>query len=165
MAFELESEKILTGGLNLLPPSDMIPTGETLACLNFRADQQGTLVTRRREGNLVSGFNSPILSLYLNSKLSRRFFCDTTGQLKIVGTPVTGASGFDGTKLGFASWQDYVWVMNPNAQIGAKRIHDRHKTRCLDNSAPAKWSRQNSIIQGHRQHKEDADARHRAARS
>lgn len=113
MAFILDSERLFSGGLNLQPPGDLVPPGENLSTTNWRADQQGILRARRREGLILTGpYTAPITTLWILASAGGgrfRYVGDATSLF--IGTALI-ATGFDGKRLGLVPYQRNVWVMN-----------------------------------------------------
>lgn len=112
MAYSRQVDRILAGGLSFLPSTDLTAPQDSAVLNNWRSDQNGTL--RSREGlQTVSGVTAHSLFRWGNDRYAG------------VGTTlVTGAShgtgvdtGFDGNPLGFAAYQEFVWVMNRSKQV------------------------------------------------
>jgi hypothetical protein len=119
MAFQRDTERILSGGLNLQPPGDLIDATECVAMTNFRADQMGILRARRRETAVLTGYTAPIRTIWLKQGLANPpyggdTFVSDAASLWVQTSLL--ATGFDGSKLGLVSFDDQVWVMNQAKQ-------------------------------------------------
>lgn len=111
----------MTGGLNLLPPSDKLAEGQSLALENWRVDQAGQLVSRRGVSQLI----------LFNPSVGRGHTLFRTGVVRCGGMGagfyggnslefLLGGAGlgnsFDGQPLGIAAYQRWIWVMNQARQ-------------------------------------------------
>lgn len=115
MAYQKQSDRILNGGLSLVPPADKLNPGSAAQLENWRLDQAGQLVSRRglaAESAVVAG---PIHSLF---RIGTDRYAGAGGALRR-GTAIENviASGFDGRPLGVAAYMDNVWVMNQARQM------------------------------------------------
>jgi hypothetical protein len=128
MPFEKRHEEILTGGINLLPPSDLIARDQAEVAINWRVDQQGAL--RGRQGmealsgwptNLGSG-TGYVHSLMLVEDLpDKRRYAGADELLYrngvVVIDSITGAPVlFNAEQLGLCSFEGMLWVMNKARQ-------------------------------------------------
>src|ERR1051325_6511450 len=110
MAYQKQQKRILTGGLNLLPPSDLVQSDDSIALQNWRSDQEGNLRSRLGESTIAT-IGHPINSIFLRNTLSpTRYYSTTHGGLIRTASLVTGA--FDGTPIDMATYLGFVWVMN-----------------------------------------------------
>lgn len=131
MAYQKQSERVLSGGLSLLPPADKLNDGYAAQVQNFRSDQAGQLVSRRgmsaESAVLTSG---PIHSLF---RIGTDRYAGVGGELRR-GTEIQTvlASGFDGNPLGIAAAQDNIWLMNQAKQLR----HGGYGTRNWGIAAP-----------------------------
>lgn len=113
---QVETQKLLTGGLNVLPPGDMVREGDAVEMLNWRADQLGALRSRLREAAVgPDTYATPIHTLFLELRNPRRY---VGGADQLYRNGASIASGFDGEPLGLVNWAGYTWVMN-RAKQGA----------------------------------------------
>ena len=114
--------QILGGSLNLLTPGDKTPSTDYLLAQNFRTDSLGRLVSRPGypqqiwiEGagiaHSAASMGGPDSQYYVgcNSGITA-----PTGALYYVGAEI--ATGFDGNRIGFASQNGAMWVMNRGKQ-------------------------------------------------
>jgi hypothetical protein len=123
MAYKRDQERILTGGMNLLPPGDKLAEGESLEVTNFRVDQQGQLRSRQGFLSLITAFNalsSNDTVLHSMFRYAAHRYYGANADLFRDG----GAAGnriatntFDGNPLGMVAYQGFVWVMNQAAQV------------------------------------------------
>lgn len=110
MAYRKLKKRILAGSLNLLPPTDKTPAGDSIRLQNWRVDQAGQLKSRHGIMAESASLGGDIHSLF-------RFGEDRYGgvgsSLKYgagLGTSVT--SGFDGSRIWMAAYQGFLWAMN-----------------------------------------------------
>lgn len=126
MASKKERQRILSGGINLLPPGDKLSDGESLIMDNWRTDQMGLL--RSRKGIIV---NAPFIYLGFPGVAIGGFHtiarAGENRYLGVAGILAWGATGevilssaMDGNPLGIAFYQGAAWIMNRNAQLRAK---------------------------------------------
>lgn len=107
MAYTKQSKRILTGGLNLLPPADLIPEQDSIAAQNWRVDQQGNL--RSRFGHtVVDSLAGTVNSIYLRDNVARYY---GSGFSLFQGVTAL-AAGFDGTPIDMVSYLGWLWAMN-----------------------------------------------------
>lgn len=116
MAYQKQSERILSGGLSLLPPADKLNDGYAPQLENWRSDQAGQLVSRRgmsaESAVLTAG---PIHSLF---RIGTDRFAGVGGEFR-KGTAIETllGAGFDGRPLGVAAYMENVWIMNQAKQM------------------------------------------------
>jgi hypothetical protein len=108
-----QTAKLLSGGLNLLAPGDLLDTPYSVACKNWRVDSAGALRSRNQE-NLVAnvGGAGAVHTLYLANQ-SDRWIGKGTGLYK--GT-TSIAAGFSGEPLGLVYFQEALWVMDTSVR-------------------------------------------------
>jgi hypothetical protein len=123
MSYERKSLQILGGGFNMLPPPDKVPQTDYLLAQNFRSDALGRLISRpgypqvfSLEGASVAhsaaSAGGPGSPLYVGANIDRTLAGG--GVLFYDGSIV--ARGFDGRRIGFASENGFMWVMNRGLQ-------------------------------------------------
>ena len=113
MAYSKQMESILSVGLNTVSPWDALGPGEARQMKNFRLDEPGALVARL--GYSVVRATLRAHSLFYGVT---KFFAGVGASLYAgANFDAVIASGFDGLKLWFASFQDQVWVMNRAKQV------------------------------------------------
>lgn len=115
MAYQKQDERILAGGLSLLPPGEKLNDGMCPQLENWRSDQAGQLMSRRGmkpESAVVAG---PIHTLF---RIGTDRYAGAGGALRR-GTAIEAviASGFDGQPLGIAAASDNIFVMNQARQV------------------------------------------------
>lgn len=115
MSYELQTDKVLTGGLNLLSPGDMGQPSDALALQNWRVDQGGQLRSRLGMGAAVVTLDAPAHSIGIVDALVKRRYYGERTYLYRDGANISG--GFDGSPLGLASFQGRMWVMNRLQQL------------------------------------------------
>jgi len=124
MGYERKKLQILGGGFTCLPPVDKVPDTDYLLAQNWRSDALGRLISREGYNGLFSipgagiahsaanmggvgspyyvgcnsGITAPTSALYYNANA----------------TPI--ATGFDGGRIGFASQNGFMYVMNRGMQ-------------------------------------------------
>lgn len=124
MGYERKKLQILGGGFSCLPPADKVPDTDYLLAQNWRSDALGRLISRQGYASIFSiagagiahsaanmggvaspyyvgcnsGITAPTSSLYYNANT----------------TPI--ATGFDGGRIGFASQNGFMYVMNRGMQ-------------------------------------------------
>ena len=110
----------MAGSLNLLPPSDKPSEGDSLELTNWRVDQSGQLRSRKgmahQTGYLDAG-GGAANSMFRQAPSTR--FLGAGNLLYRSPGPSSYAqmaSGFDGQPIGFASIEDFTWVMNQALQ-------------------------------------------------
>lgn len=123
MSYARKPLQILGGGWNILPPVDKVPVTDLLLAQNFRSDSLGRLVTRpgyptifdiggagiAHSASSGGGFGSP-LYVGVNADLT-----PTSSSVYCNGVEI--ALGFDGNRIGFASQNGYMWIMNRGQQV------------------------------------------------
>lgn len=128
MPFEKKHEEILTGGINLLPPSDLIAPNQAQVAINWRVDQRGAL--RGRQGmealsgwptNLGSGAGYVHSLMLVEDVPDKRRYAGADEFLYRNGVQVidaiTGSPAvFNGEQLGLCSYEGMLWVMNKALQ-------------------------------------------------
>lgn len=126
MPSKTETQRVLSGTLNLLPPGDQIPDGDALQLLNWRVDQQGQL--RTRKGSVPA--TGPIAVTGVMHSLARsgddRYAGAGTAVLwssAAAGGDATVASGLDGQAFEMVFFQGAGWLMNQGQQ---KRFLSNH---------------------------------------
>jgi len=103
-----QPQRILTGGLNLLPPSDLIQQEQARDLLNFRVDSAGAL--RSRRGHIRDSIHTFVHSLF---RRGNDRYGVTGGTLRTrPDLSAIVANGFVG-QVFYASFQGVTWVMNP----------------------------------------------------
>jgi hypothetical protein len=127
LPFERQTQKLLSEGVNLLPPSDLIGDGEAEKCVNFRPDQLGKLRSRRGSTSTVSGLgdwvhtiatvdSAPSAGWYLGVD-DKLYNHDAPQHATLVTDAITAAAcAFDGDFLGWASMHGYLFTMNKARQ-------------------------------------------------
>lgn len=121
MAYRKEKQRVLTGGLNLLPPADKLGSGESILMDNWRVDQAGQLRSRQAttqdEGPIGSGrFHSLTRG---GSGGNQRYA--GIGTTLYYGSPLSSVTGgFDGQKINIAFHRAAAWAMNRGKQIKLK---------------------------------------------
>ena len=104
----------LAGGLNLLSAGDQLNAGECITSSNWRTDQAGML--RSRGGmapvQTLAGYIHTITTVQAVAGNRRYYGADD--QLYRAGVSID--TGYDGNPLGTVSFQNRLWVINPNHQ-------------------------------------------------
>ena len=105
-----DSQRILSGSLNLLPPADKVASPDSPILHNFRVDQAGQLRVRRGTFADTTTLGSPVTGLH---RVANDRFGGVGSALHMDAALSTFiANGFDGNALRFAAYQDQLWVMN-----------------------------------------------------
>lgn len=112
MSYQATYDPVLTGSLNLLPPSALIPKEDAVALKNWRVDQAGALVSRLDQSELWN------LGDYVHTLWSRG---GSIARYAGAGTALyrEGASletGFDGKPISLVAADGFVWIMNAGKQ-------------------------------------------------
>jgi hypothetical protein len=120
MAYKLQTQKILPGGLNLLAPGDQVTEGDCLDLTGWWAGAAGRLEQAPRSivWNANPSWVIPADSLCQVD--GRIYWSDYNGtrSLRQVGRTVGGTleaaidTGFDSAPLGMISYQGFAWIMN-----------------------------------------------------
>lgn len=124
MPYEKQVQKLLSEGINLLPPSDIIAEGEAEKCVNWRPDQAAKLVSRYGAEELGHGFGDWVHDIFVvEAPPANRWY--VAGDTKLYHHTATGAAGVEITDaitggavpftndfFGLASMHGYLWVMN-----------------------------------------------------
>jgi hypothetical protein len=113
MPYELQTDAILAGSLNLLAPGERGGETDALALHNWRIDQGGQLRSRLGTGTAIAapgGYLHSIGRVEHTFGPTRYYGSDTN--LYRGANPVAIATGFDGNPLGMVSFQNKLWVMN-----------------------------------------------------
>ena len=119
MASKTEKQRILSSGLNLLPPGEKLADGEALQFDNWRVDQAGELRSRKGAINYWAGYGSGVFHTLARAGADR-YAGIGTGLFYTPGTgaPTSIAAGFfDGNPLGVAFYQAAGWFMNRLRQL------------------------------------------------
>jgi hypothetical protein len=110
MAYEKKQHKILSGSLNLLPPSDLVSDEDFLSAINFRVDQAGNLRSRAGSSSIFTSLGA------VNSHhkaLGTRYNGGGTSLFR-GGSSID--TGYDGNPLGLASFKGYEYIFNKSKQ-------------------------------------------------
>ena len=124
MSYQRKSVQILGGGFNLLPPGDKVPQTDYLLAQNFRVDRVGKLLSRfgyqqsfsipgaglAHSAATMGGAKSPYY-VGCNSAIA-----NPSSAVYYNGNPTPIATGFDGNRIGFASQNGAMWIMNRGKQ-------------------------------------------------
>lgn len=111
MAARKEKQRILTGGLNLVPPADKLSDGDSLLMDNWRTDQAGLLRSRKgliiNKSSIAGGVFHTIARAGDNRYLGvgSNLYWGPNAETLLDG-------GLDGNPLGIAFYQGATWVMN-----------------------------------------------------
>jgi hypothetical protein len=122
--YERKSLQLLGGGFNMVPPVDKVPITDYLLAQNWRVDALGRLVSRAGYPSVLSiadaglahsagsagGVASP-LYVGCNSGIS-----NPTSAVYYDQNATAIATGFDGRRIGFASQNGFMWIMNRGKQ-------------------------------------------------
>lgn len=119
MASKAEKQRLLSGSLNLLPPSDKVPDGDALLLDNWRVDQAGELRSRKGS-NLEAGQLGAGVFHTLTRAGNDRYAGIGTDLWWGPNLDTHIAGGFDSNPLGIAFYQSAAWVMNRNQQLRVK---------------------------------------------
>jgi hypothetical protein len=112
MAYEKKQQKILSGSLNLLPPSDLVGDEDFLSAINFRVDQAGNLRSRAGSLNLHSGLGVVNSS---HKAFGTRYNGGGTSLFRGGVSPALD-TGYDGNPLGLVSFKGYEFIFNKSRQ-------------------------------------------------
>lgn len=116
MASRKERQRILSGGLNLLPPGDKIPEQDAILLDNWRVDQSGCLRSRQGSAYEAGPVGSGIFHTLRRSGNERYAgIGEALYHGPTLGSEVT--DGFDGEPLGIAFYQGSAWVMNRDKRV------------------------------------------------
>jgi len=118
VAYQKQSVRVLSNGLNLLPPGDKLNEGDAVAFQNWRADQAGRLRSRKGTTHWTSRLSGGVPHTLYRGFPNWRYVGVGTLLYRGIGGSFGSsiASGFDGSALGMASYQGYTWVMNRSKQ-------------------------------------------------
>lgn len=115
MAYHKQKMRVLSGSLNLLPPTDKAPDEDALELKNWRVDQAGQLRSRKGMDHL---------SGYLDGGVCHTLFRRGSARYAGIGARLYRANGndgyatelspdkFDGFPLGTANQGGFAWFMN-----------------------------------------------------
>lgn len=116
MAYKLQTQKLIPGGLNLIAPGDQISEGD---CLNLRDWWAGSAGRLEQSPTSVVR-NSPSVISEQDSicQVDGRIYYGGGGSLRQIGRSADAAidTGYDSYPLGMISYQGYAWVMNRSKQ-------------------------------------------------
>jgi hypothetical protein len=110
MAYKKQEEKVLSGSINLLPPSDMLNEGDALALTGFRSDQQAQL--RSRLGSASAGTAGSAAIRTLAKMLGLRY----QGSTAIHRAFSSIETGFSGEPIGTADFLKWAWFMDQSVR-------------------------------------------------
>lgn len=134
MAYRKHRKRILAGSLNLLPPTDKTPDGESIRLQNWRVDQAGQLRVRR---GMVA--DSAVLGAEIHSlfRIGNDRFGGVGATLRQGATLASSiASGFDGQSISMAAYQGFLWAMNRGKQGKVKDASFKNWVPTAPSSAP-----------------------------
>jgi len=132
MAFAKKTHRILAGSLNYASPGDKIGEPNALRLINFRVDELGRLRSRRgvERVNPAHPTNPTDIHTVMRSGHSSGLYLAAghtlhadTGATSLVG----GLSNFDGARVGWANFGDFIWFMNRGFGITRGPLK-RHKS-------------------------------------
>ncbi len=112
MAYERQTDTVLTGGLNLLPLSANVPDEDAIALSNFRCDTVGSLRSRHDQA-LYRALGGYVHTLHTRLGAATVRYVGSGGSLYRDGAALTGS--LDGAPVGLANMYGYTWVMNRNS--------------------------------------------------
>lgn len=121
MPYTRQSQRILAGSLNLLPPTDLTPEPDALRLTNWRVDQAGALRSRRGHvtETLAGTIGETIHSLfregpnrYAGIGPALRHGAHIISPIYQFGTGFVIPEDLDGWRLGWAAYQGATFVMN-----------------------------------------------------
>jgi len=111
-----QTDSVLAGSLNVLPAGDQVPQSDALALHNWRVDQDGRLKVRRRHTLFLSGFDTPIVSIFRQKAATpRRYFAGGTKLYRDSAATVL-SSACDGNPVGMVNYSGFAWIMNRGVQ-------------------------------------------------
>lgn len=122
MASKTDRQRILTGGMQLIPPGDKTGEGNSLLLENFRVDQQDELRTRFGTPKSAGPIGSGTFHTFRRSGNSRYAGIGTSFYGYDAAISQTIETGLDGEPLGLAFYRGAGWLMNRSKQrrfIGA----------------------------------------------
>jgi hypothetical protein len=116
MAYRLQEQKLLPGGLNLLAPGDQVAAGDCLNLSGWWASAAGKLEQAPAQTRRDSS-GAPLLTRFdaLCQADGRTYYASSDlGQLRQIGRAgeVPIDTGYDNTPPGMLSYQGYCWIMN-----------------------------------------------------
>jgi hypothetical protein len=117
MSYKPETQSVLSGGLSLLPPGDLVKAEDALALLNWRVNQAGSLRSRLGDTLIyrVPVGNPWIHTLFTANQASVHRYAGIGTDLYKDWVPL--ASGFDGSYVAMVPFEGYLWIMNRGKQL------------------------------------------------
>ena len=116
MSRQKQADVILAGSLNLLSSADQVPQGDALALHNWRVDQNGRLKVRRRHTSFLTGFDTPIVSIFRQKATNpRRYIAGGTKLYRDTSATVL-SSACDGKPVNIVNYAGFAWIMNRGVQ-------------------------------------------------
>lgn len=120
MGYERKKLQILGGGFSCLPPVDKVPDTDYLLAQNWRSDAKGRLISRAGYPSVFSIAGAGIAHSAANMGGAASPYyvgCNSaitapTSALYYNGNTTPIATGFDGGRIGFASQNGFMYVMN-----------------------------------------------------
>lgn len=114
MAARKDTDRVLAGSLNLLPPADLQPQGDSPFLENWRVDLAGQLRSR-------AGFTSKATgkgNVHTLFRAGQDRYCGG-GDTLYHGEAAAGTvdTGFDGSRLGMVRLRDRTYVMNRSKRV------------------------------------------------
>lgn len=124
MSYARKSLQILGGGYSALPPVDKVPATDYLLAQNWRSDALGRLISRPGYALQFSIAGAGLAhSAASAGGVSSAYYvgCNSAivapaSSVYYNGSAVPIASGFDGNRIGFASQNGFMYVMNRGKQ-------------------------------------------------
>ncbi|HEX4275833.1 MAG TPA: hypothetical protein VHZ74_10780 [Bryobacteraceae bacterium] len=117
MSYELQTDQVLGGGLDLLSPGELGDQTSAVALHNWRVDQGGQLRSRLGMGAAVFTAGGYHHSLGRVEALTPRRYVGVDTSWYRVGTGAAIGTGFDGQPFGMVSFQGRCWAMNRSQQL------------------------------------------------
>lgn len=113
----LKELRILSGGVNYLPPGDKLPDTDARQLENFRVDQEGALYSRNGTSIVEVFFGSGVAEPHTIARRDNTYYWGAGANLyrgHDLLNPI--ATGFSGNPLGVVSMNGFTWVMDRNVQ-------------------------------------------------
>lgn len=117
MAYELQTDPILAGSLNLLAPGELGGQTDAIAMHNWRIDQGGQLRSRLGMGApIITGLDYVHSMARVEALAPRRYFGAGTKWYR-GNVDISSGTPFDGNPFGMVSFQGRCWAMNRAQQL------------------------------------------------
>jgi hypothetical protein len=143
---QTQSEQLLAGSLNLLPPADQIPDQDAIALQNWRADQAGALRSRKGSAAVLFSVAETVRAIFKAAGATvRRYYA--AGSMMYRNSSAI-AAGLELHPPSIASMNGWAWIMNRGRQIKDDGTHTYAWTPAAPDAAPTDSTASGGLLNG-----------------